>query len=255
MKRDGSLYPTDKLNDVINEINMNPKYTDDFWIGRLSLSKNGIVEYKPDNDLKYITEFPHKNNKLEGAICMFQEPIKDSSGKVPWGRYIAGCDPYDDDASNTLSLMSLFILDLWTDEIVFEYTGRPMFAEDAYEIIRLALLMYNAEMNYENNKKGIFKHFSQHNSLYLMSDTLEFLKDKDMTKPGQYGNKAKGTPNYGNGEKAIAPYARRCIRDYLLKSTKTNVIREINGEIVQEEVSVFNYQKIPSKALLQELAM
>ena len=28
MKRDGSLYPTDKLNDVINEINLNPKYTD-----------------------------------------------------------------------------------------------------------------------------------------------------------------------------------------------------------------------------------
>jgi len=138
---------------------------------------------------------------------------------------------------------------------VFEYTGRPMFAEDAYENIRLALLMYNAEMNYENNKKGIFKHFSQHNSLYLMSDTLDFLKDKDMAKPGLYGNKAKGTANYGNGEKAMAPYARRCIRDYLLKSNKTNVIKEINGEIVQEEVSVFNYHKIPSKALLQELAM
>jgi len=29
MKRDGSLYPTDKLNDVINEINLDPKYTDD----------------------------------------------------------------------------------------------------------------------------------------------------------------------------------------------------------------------------------
>ena len=52
MKRDGSLYPTDKLNDVINEINLNPKYTDDMWIGRLSLSKSGEVEYKPDNDLK-----------------------------------------------------------------------------------------------------------------------------------------------------------------------------------------------------------
>ena len=42
----------------------------------------------------------------------------------------------DDDSSDTLSLMSMFILDLWTDEIVFEYTGRPMFAEDAYEKIK-----------------------------------------------------------------------------------------------------------------------
>ena len=151
--------------------------------------------------------------------------------------------------------MSVIILDLWTDEIVFEYTGRPMFADDAYEEIRLSLLMYNAEMNYENNKKGLFKHFSQHNSLYMLCDTLEFLKDKDMTKPGQYGNKAKGTQNYGNGEKAIAPYARRCIRDYLLKSNPTNVVREVDGNVIQEALSVFNYQKIPSKALLQELAM
>ena len=255
MKRDGSLYPTDKLNDVINEINLNPKYTDDFWIGRLKLSKNGEVEYKPDNDLKYITEFPHKDNKIEGACCIFQMPVKDSSGRVPWGRYIAGCDPYDDDASDTLSLMSMFILDLWTDEIVFEYTGRPMFAEDAYENIRLALLMYNAEMNYENNKKGLFGHFSKHNSLYLLCDTLEFLKDKDMAKIGLYGNKAKGTANYGNGEKAIAPYARRCNRDYLLKSQSRNVTKEIDGQVFQEEVSIFNYQNIPSKALLQELAM
>lgn len=130
-----------------------------------------------------------------------------------------------------------------------------MFAEDAYENIRLALLMYNCEMNYENNKKGLFNHFSKHNSLYLLSDTLEFLKDKDMAKPGLYGNKQKGTANYGNGEKAIAPYARRCIRDYLLKSQSTNVFREIDGETIQETISVFNYQKIKSKALLQELAM
>ena len=145
----------------------------------------------------------------------------------------------------------MFVMDLWTDEIVFEYTGRPMFADDAYENIRLALLMYNAEMNYENNKKGLFKYFSQHNCLYLLSETLEFLKDKEMVKPGMYGNKARGTGNYGS----VAPYARRCIRDYLLKSIPLITEKEVDGEIVQEIKSVFNYQKIPSKALLQELAM
>lgn len=209
MKRDGSLYPTDKLNDVINEINLDPKYTDDMWIGRLKISKSGEVEYKPDNDLKYITEFPHKDNKREGAICIKQMPVKDSSGKVPWGRYIAGGDVYDDDASNTLSLISMFILDLWTDELVFEYTGRPMFADDAYENMRLALLMYNAEMNYENNKKGLFKYFSQHNCLYLLSDALDFLRDKEIVKKNTFGNNSKGTGNYGS----VAPYGRRCYRD------------------------------------------
>jgi len=83
MRRDGSMYPSDKLNDIINQINLNPSYSDDFWIGRLELSKDGEVKYKPDSDLKYITEFPHKDNKLEGACCIFEMPIKDSSGRVP----------------------------------------------------------------------------------------------------------------------------------------------------------------------------
>ena len=126
-----------------------------------------------------------------------------------------------------------------------------MFMDDAYENARLACIMYNCEMNYENNKKGLFKYFSQHNSLYLLSDTLEFLKDKEMVKSGMYGNKAKGTGNYG----AIAPYARRCIRDYLLKSLPNITIKEVDGNTVEEIVEVFNYQKIWSKGLLQELAM
>ena len=58
MKRDGSLYPSDKLNDIINQINLDPKYTNDMWIGRLNISKSGEVEYKPDNDLKKIKKFP-----------------------------------------------------------------------------------------------------------------------------------------------------------------------------------------------------
>ncbi len=157
----------------------------------------------------------------------------------------------DDDSSDTLSLVSLFIHDLWTDELVFEYTGRPMFADDAYENIRLALLMYNAECNYENNKKGLFKYFSQHNSLYLLSDALDFLRDKEIVKKNTFGNNAKGTGNYGQ----VAPYARRCIRDYLLKSTTKYNIRETDEGAIQEEIQVFGYRKIKSKALLQELAM
>ena len=80
------------------------------------------------------------------------------------------------------------------DKIVFEYTGRPQFADDFYEICRKALLMYDARSNYENNKKGLFKYFSQHNCLYLLTDTLEFLRDRDMVKgESLFGNKSKGT--------------------------------------------------------------
>lgn len=59
-----------------------------------------------------------------------------------------------------MSLGSIFVLDLWTDKIVAEYTGRPMYAEDYFEICRKLCIYYNAALNYEQNKKGLFGHFS-----------------------------------------------------------------------------------------------
>lgn len=190
MKRDGTIYPVADLNDRITQIDENTHHMDDMWVGDLKISKSNGIEYKPNLDKKAIVSFPHKDNKLEGAVCIRSMPVTDSSGRVPWGRYIAGIDPYDDDASNTKSLGALYILDMFTDELVFEYVGRPMFADDFYENCRRALMFYNAECNYENNKKGLFKYFSQHNALYLLSDTLDFLKDKDMMRGTLYGNKA-----------------------------------------------------------------
>ena len=244
MKRDNTIYPVADLNDRLNEIDFNPHHFDDLWIGRLAI-KDGAVIYKPDTDVDYIKNFPHKDNKLEGAICIKAMPETDSSGNIPTGRYIAGIDPYDDDVSNTMSLGALYILDLFTDELVFEYVGRPTFADDFYEICRKALLFYNAECNYENNKKGLFKYFSQHNCLYLLSDTLEFLRDKEMIRGNLYGNKNKGV----NATEPIKAYARRCIRDWLLKPTETNKILE-NGEV--EETTSLNLFKIPYRALIHD---
>lgn len=251
MRSSGTAYPADMLNDRINELNLDPKYPDSMWIGRLSMNNEGNVEYKVTPELKYITEFPHKDNKKRAAICIKEQPKKDSAGKIPWGRYIAGADVYDDDGSNTLSLFSLFILDTFTDELVFEYTGRNDFADDDYEIARLACLYYNAELNYENNKKGLFKHFSKHGCLYLLSDTLEYLKDKDVVKGNLYGNKSKGTGNYGK----VGYYARRAIREWLLHEQELITVKEENGVPYEDRRNVTMINKLWSKALCQELAM
>jgi hypothetical protein len=76
-------------------------------------------------------------------------------------------------------------------------------------------------------------------------------KDKEIVKGGKYGNVSKGTGNYGK----VGGYARRAIRDYLLTSKETIVIKEVDGQIVEQTANIFNYQKIWSKGLLQELAM
>lgn len=75
--------------------------------------------------------------------------IDKRTGKPYSSRYILGADPYDNDEANTMSLGSIFVLDLWTDKIVAEYTGRPMYAEDYFEICRRLCIFYNGQLNYE----------------------------------------------------------------------------------------------------------
>lgn len=151
----------------------------------------------------------------------------------------------DDDTAETQSLQSSLILDLWTDEIVAEYTGRPSFANDYYEQLRRLLILYNATDNYENNKKGLFAYYQRMNSSYLLTDTLEFLKDKDMIKGQPFGNKSKGTV----ATLPINTFARTLSRDWLLKPT--TVIRNIDG--VDQEVQVPALQKLKGRALIKEL--
>lgn len=250
MRRDNNIFPSDKLNDRILELDSNPASLDDMWVGRLVQTKEGSIAFTPDADIKPILSYPHKDNKLEGAIHINKMPVKGPDSKVPWGRYIAGIDPYDDDTSDTLSLGAIYVLDLFTDELVCEYVGRPMFAEDFYETCRRILMLYNAECNYENNKKGLFTYFSQHNSLYLLSDVLEFLKDKEMVKGNLYGNKSKGT----NASQPIQGYGRRCIRDWLLKPIKVIKPVDVNGHTEEVEITINNINRCYYRALMQELA-
>ena len=242
MRRDSTIYPVADLNDRLNEIDNDSTTLNDMYVGRLEI-KDGEVVYQPDADLKPILHFPHKDNKMQGAVHIKALPIKESNGKVPWGRYIASLDPVDDDESGSLSLLSCHVLDLWTDDIVAEYTGREAFVEDSYEIIRRLLLFYNSECNYENNKKGFFTYMSKHNCIYLLSDTLEFLKDKDMAKVS-YGNKAKGTVSTAS----VKAYGRRCYRDYLLKPVE--VTKVYDGE--EQQVWVPNLFRLKYRALIQE---
>lgn len=184
-----NMFPVADLTERLGQLDSNPTEYDDVYVGDLVFNKDGQVEYKPTS-AQPIRDFPHKNNKIEGAIEIYQMPeIDKNTGKPFNDRYILGADPYDDDESNTMSLGSVFVLDLWTDRIVAEYTGRPLYADDYYEICRKLCLFYNGRLNYEYNKKGLFSHFSTRNSLYLLTDVLDFLKEKQMMKDG-YGNKA-----------------------------------------------------------------
>lgn len=239
-----NMFPVADLTERIGQLDSNPTEYNDVYVGDLVFGKDGQVEYKPTS-AQPIRDFPHKDNKIEGAIEMFQMPEIDKNTNKPYSdRYILGADPYDDDESNTMSLGSIFVLDLWTDRIVAEYTGRPSFADDYYEICRKLCLFYNGRLNYEYNKKGLFSHFSTRNSLYLLTDVLDFLKEKQMMKDG-IGNKSKGT----NASPAINAYARSRLRSWLLSPVP--VIQTIDGE--SKEVMVPRLFTVRNRALLKEL--
>lgn len=239
-----NMFPVADLTERVGQLDANPTEYDDVYVGDLVFNKDGQVEYKPTSATP-IRDFPHKDNKIEGAIEIYQMPeIDKNTGKPYNDRYILGADPYDDDESNTMSLGSIFVLDLWTDRIVAEYTGRPSFADDYYEICRKLCLFYNGRLNYEYNKKGLFSHFSTRNSLYLLTDVLDFLKEKQMMKDG-YGNKSKGT----NASPAINAYARSRLRSWLLAPVP--IMQTIDGE--EKEVMVPRLFTVRNRALLKEL--
>lgn len=214
MRRDGTLFPVADLTDHLNYIESNKiEWNRGHLVGELYQDPNGIVQFRP-TDEEPIRDFPLKDNRHKGALEIYELP-KEVNGKVPSYRYIGGIDPVDDDHSTTVSLPSIFILDMFTDRIVAEYTGRPNFADDFYEICRKLALFYNASLNYENDKKGLFTYFSNHHCTYMLCDTPDILRDIELVKSSLYGNKAHPYDQLVYTPKGLQRWEEIQVGDYL----------------------------------------
>lgn len=242
IKVKAAYFPITALTERLSQLDQDIHAYDDVYIGKLVQNSNG-VEFTPTSDVP-IRKFGVEND-TPGAIEIYEMPEKDRNGKVPHTRYIIGHDPVDNDQAESSSLSSTFVLDLWTDKIVAEYTGRQSFADDNFEIVRLLCLFYNAKCLYESNKKGIFAYFSKMNCTHLLADTPEFLRDKQLIKYSSFGSNAKGV----NASAAINAYANNLIRDWLMKPV--TIIQNVDGEDV--EVTVYNLNFLRNRALIEEL--
>lgn len=242
IKVKAAYFPITALTERLSQLDQDIHAYDDVYVGKLVQNSNG-VEFTPTSDVP-IRKFGVEND-TPGAVEIFEMPEKDRSGKVPHTRYIIGHDPVDNDQAESSSLSSTFVLDLWTDKIVAEYTGRQSFADDNFEVVRLLCLFYNAKCLYESNKKGIFAYFSKMNCTHLLADTPEFLRDKQLIKYSSFGSNAKGV----NASAAINAYANNLIRDWLMKPV--TVIQNIDGEDV--EVTIYNLNFLRNRALIEEL--
>ena len=241
-----NLFPITELTQRLNEIDGNPNFYNDTYVGTLSQNSNGKIEFGITIEDRPIREFPTKDNKVAGAIEIYEMPQK-VQDRIPNERYILSLDNVENDDAQSMSLGSIFVLDLWTDRIVAEYTGRPQFADDLNEICRKMCLFYNGKVMVENNKKNTFAYFSRMNSLHLMADTPEYLKNKQLIKTTSWGSSSKGI----TATVPIKNFAFQLIRDWLLKPV--TVEKQEDGETVQYTVPNLHFLK--GRALIKELML
>ena len=231
------------LNERAQQLDTNPRLYDDIYVGKLFINSVGKVEFTPTTDIP-IRKYP-VDNDTKGALEIYNMPEKDSSGKVFDNRYIIGVDPVDNDVAESSSLYSCFVFDLFTDNIVAEYTGRNTYANDNFEITRLLCMFFNAKALYESNKKGIFGYFQSMKCTHLLAETPEYLRDKQFIKYSNIGSNAYGV----NASAAINNYANSLLRDWLNKLIPVVQTNENGEEIITQTLTLYT---LKTRALIEE---
>jgi len=240
LKVKSNFFPVVMLNERIRQLDTDPRAYDDVYVGTL-IDSGGEVVFRPTDDVP-IRKWPVDNTE-QGALEIFTMPPK---GNIPSNRYIIGHDPVDNDQAESSSLSSTFVFDMFTDEIVAEYTGRRPFAEDNYEMVYLLAKFYNASVMYEANRKGIYQYFAKKHATWMLADCPEYLRDRQLVKYSMFGSAQKGI----SVNAPIIGYANDLIRDWLNKTYQCET-KDEKGEVHIQQVP--QLYKIRNRALLQEL--
>jgi hypothetical protein len=225
MRIQGSEFPVAELKDYLAEISPSKEqFLANHYVVELKWINSDLVEYKPIFDKKPIRDYPYTSNDITGAIEVFELPVGETKGSRPiWGRYIIGIDPIDDDTFKThnISLMSVWVFDLWKDVFVAEWTGRYPNADDNFEVALKLAIFYNAQINYENKQKGLYDFFNRKNKFKYLMTTPQVLKDMDYIKDKNLiGNRSFGThPNV-----TINAWARKKFADWMRTDNKNRPI-------------------------------
>ena len=238
-----AYFPVAALNERAQQLDTNPHIYDDIYVGELFFNNSNQVEFRPTGDIP-IRKFP-VDNDTKGALEIYAMPEKDSTGTVFDNRYILGYDPINNDQAESHSLASIFVFDLFTDRIVAEFTGRTEFADDMHEIVRKLCLFYNGKVLYESNIKGCYSYMEKVHSTYLLADTPQYLRDKQIIKYSGFGSSAKGVS-------ATAPvnnFANRLIKDWFNKLVPIERTDENGNKEIIQTPSLY---LLKTRALIEE---
>ena len=239
LKVKSSYFPVTMLTERIRQLDSNPHIYDDTYVGTL-VDVGGRVEFRATDDIP-IRKWPVDNIE-HGALEIFAMPPEGNHSN----RYIIGADPINQDQANSKSLFSFFVFDLVTDDIVAEYTGRKQLAEEAFELIRLAAIFWDATIMYESNSKMLFAYFAKMRSTWMLADCPEYLRSRGVVKYSLFGSSAKGI----SSSSGTIMTGNEQIKDWLLKTYPVEV-KDEKGEPHIEYVP--QLYRLRNRALLEEL--
>ena len=238
-----AYFPVAALNERAQQLDTNPHIYDDIYVGELFFNNSNQVEFRPTGDIP-IRKFP-VDNDTKGALEIYTMPEKDSTGTVFNDRYILGYDPTNNDQAESHSLASVFVFDLFTDRIVAEFTGRTEFADDMHEIVRKLCLFYNGKVLYESNIKGCYSYMEKVHSTYLLADTPQYLRDKQIIKYSGFGSSAKGV----SATASVNNFANRLIKDWFNKLVPIERTDENGNKEIIQTPSLY---LLKARALIEE---
>ncbi len=230
LRTSNNMFPLAEIKEWLSELETNKIYRNAEYICDLVIQEDGSIKPQINTELRPIYDFPlDKNKDTTGAPIIFFHPDDDA----PFGRYIAGIDPYDfNNAANSPSLGSMIVIDRLSGYVMCEYSGRPRFADQFYENCRKIAIYYNALVLYENEKQGVKQYFEKKNALgYLMAQP-KYIKDVIPTSTVERG--------YGmHMNQALKDHGEILLRDWLQT----------------EENEMLNLRRIRSMTVLKELIM
>jgi hypothetical protein len=213
--------------------------------GQLVRIPDGI-KFMPDDTLKPIYKFPHKQNEdNSGCIVQYQAPYKDSdTGRVPSHMYIICHDPYaQDHTTGAVSLGSAWVikrpnnLSQPDDMIVASYVGRPNTTDEYNDNLFKLAQYYNARIGFENDRGDVLSYAKRFRLLHFLEEEFEIEYNSNIPKTSV----KRGYGMHMNQQRKAQ--GELYLRDWL----KTPRGRTMNGEYK------LNMHLIYDPALLEEL--
>ena len=250
---EGNIFPTAELKEHIAELESNDRYKELGTNGWMEREPTGKAYFKVDHNLTPC-DYPTRDSiDLKGAVVIWEQPIE----KPPYGLYIAGIDPYDQDqAESSPSLGSIFIYKRFINADktyhlpVAEYSGRPEFANDFYEQCRRLLEYYNAMALYENEKTGLKSYFEMKHCLHLLARQPSIIKS---ISPNSKVDRVYGT----HMTKQIKDSIEIMTRDWLKTELEPGILQltKIKSIPLLKELIVYNQDINTDRAIAFFLVM